>query len=145
MSSSGLCPTSATAATAVPVSVAFPTHGATNYDASQFGAKKMISPQFGGELKRTQMESANDGNPNHFTLHITFGVSERIQHLATVFGDRVALNAFKKAGEDLFPDVAEGELGREAKAVEASGNDHDFDSERNEKRGAVKLTMTKLQ
>jgi hypothetical protein len=116
-------------------------HQALDYDVNQFGAKKMISPQFGGQLIETQMEQVEGGH----ALHITFGVSERIQHLATAFGDEVALNAFKKAGEDLFPQAAERhELESAAKEIEASPDPQVSQTFDNGANGAVKLTMKKL-
>jgi hypothetical protein len=86
----------------------------------------------------TQMEQSGAGH----ALHITFGVSKDIANMATVFGDKAALNAFNKAADDLFPDIEKGELGRTAKAIEASEDPQAF---REFANGAIKLTMTKLQ
>jgi hypothetical protein len=87
------------------------------------------------------MEPSGEGH----ALHITFGVSEEMKHISTLFGDGVALNAFKKAGEDLFPQAAERhELESAAKEIEASPDSQVSQTFDNGANGAVKLTMKKL-
>ncbi|MDR2721099.1 MAG: hypothetical protein LBB15_02310 [Puniceicoccales bacterium] len=117
-------------------------HQALDYDVSKWGAQNMILPQFGGKLLGTEMEPAGDEGSNQYALHITFGVSEEIRNMATVFGDRVALNAFNKMANDLFPNLARGELEKAASEVERSLKSY---AARTLPNGAVKLTLTKLQ
>ncbi|MDR2371564.1 MAG: hypothetical protein LBD60_00220 [Puniceicoccales bacterium] len=113
-------------------------HMALDYDVSKYGAKNMILPQFGGQLLETHMEQVEGGH----ALHIRFGVSEDIRILAGLFGNGDEVKAFNKAGEDLFPDVPKGELGKAASEVEKSLKPY---AARTLSSGAVKLTLTKLQ
>ncbi|MDR1590717.1 MAG: hypothetical protein LBR92_01845 [Puniceicoccales bacterium] len=66
------------------------------------------------------MESAGDGNPNHFALHLDFGVSENIRNLAAAFGGREVVGAFSKMVGDLpFQPLPE-ELTAAEAAIEAA-------------------------
>jgi hypothetical protein len=129
-------------------------HMAVDYDMSAFGGG-MILPQFGGKLEGTRMERAGDENPNHFALHLDFGVSEDIRNLAAAFGGRDVVGAFKKMVKDLpfKPTAAEKRaaeaagqepptvtnLGERAKVAEA-GTQQDLTT-----GGAVRITLKKLQ
>jgi hypothetical protein len=133
-------------------------HQAVDYDMNAFGGG-MIVPQFGGKLLGTQMESI-DGEPNHFALHLNFGVSENIRNLATVFGGKDAVQAFEKMVKDLTfkPTDAElaaaeaakkeppkvTDLGQRAKDAigekERPGTPQELTT-----GGAVRMTLTKLQ
>jgi hypothetical protein len=102
----------------------------------------MILPQFGGELLESRMEAVGDEGSKEYALHIDFGVSEEIKHLATIFNKGEEVGAFNKAAGDLFKDVVsvpEGELGRAATAIESGGGERTFE------QGGLKLTMRKLQ
>ncbi|MDR2720932.1 MAG: hypothetical protein LBB15_01420 [Puniceicoccales bacterium] len=117
-------------------------HMAVDYDMSAHGGG-MILPQFGGKLLGTEMESVDGGH----ALHIHFGVSENIRNLATAFGGADVVDAFNKAAGDLFTlsrqEINSGkiqpDLKAEASAVESDGQERTFE------RGAIKLTMTKLE
>jgi hypothetical protein len=128
-------------------------HWALEYDVNAFGAKG-ITAQFGGKLLESRMESAGDGNPQHFALHIDFGVSENIRTLADVFGaeddlkrfekaagafDKVAKDLFKLSDEELTPGEIQPNLGEAARDVEEGKGDRTFF------RGGLRLTMKKLQ
>jgi hypothetical protein len=129
-------------------------HMALDYDVSKFGAKNMILPQFGGKLLGTQMERAGDENPNHFALHLNFGVSEDIRILAGLFGNGDEVKAFSKmvgdlpfqpTPEELATAEADGEnpptvtnLGARAREAEA-GTPQNLTT-----GGAVRITLTKL-
>jgi hypothetical protein len=114
------------------------------------------------------MEEAGDENPNHFALHLDFGVSENIRNLATAFGGREVVGAFEKMVKDLpfqptqeeinaaeakrAAEIAKGtleedlpkiptttDLGARAREAEA-GTQQDLTT-----GGAVRITLRKLQ
>jgi hypothetical protein len=128
-------------------------HMALDYDADQVGAK-MIAPQFGGKLLRTDMEPAGDGDLKHFTLHLYFGVSQEIRELAVVVGNGDEIRAFKKMVDDLPFQPTGAELAAAEKEGEKPPRVTDLGQRAREAEagrpqtlttgGAVKITLTKL-